>query len=495
MPDISPAHDSFDRPGRLRALGLALARLLRRARRELSGLLTSFAVHAGLLIALALLTIAAEPIREQLLLIEPGQGVGEDLEQLESEQQAPGGDALDAAHSGGVEVAVEDSLVASGPALLELAATPVSEAQPGGLVDGELLAGGQTAIGSGLEGRAAGNRGRLALARGGTPESEEAVERGLKWLAAHQMPDGSWKFNHDLACQGACRNPGTHACTTASTGVVLLAFLGAGHTHRAGRYQEVVQRGLYYLESRLLVTPQGGDMQEGTMYGQGLASMALCEAFAMTADQRLKPLAQKAIDFIVYAQDMNGGGWRYFPGQPGDVTVTGWQMMALKAAQLAYLQVPADTITGAKRFLDGMAAEGGAYYGYQTAEKRPTTTAIGLLCRMYTGWRHDNSNMDRGVAYLAKLGPAEEDMYFNYYATQVLHHFDGEPWAEWNPRMRDFLIRTQETNSHEAGSWFFKGGQLVTGGRLINTALAVMTLEVYYRYLPLYNRVVLDDEF
>ncbi len=341
-----------------------------------------------------------------------------------------------------------------------------------------------------LAGRGQKARALLAGRDGGTDQSEAAVERGLRWLAAHQQTDGSWHFNHENGlCQGQCRNPGTAPTTTGATAIVLLPFLGAGYTHRENEYQEVVRRGLYYLGNRALLTPHGVDLQEGTMYAQGLATIALCEAYAMTDDKALKDIAQSAIDFIVYAQDRKGGGWRYTPGEPGDTTVIGWQLMALKSGQMANLNVPSPTIFKAKEFLTSVQCEGGARYGYMNTSPRQTTTAIGLLLRMYTGWQRDNLRLRQGVVYhLSKWGPSEDNMYYNYYATQVMHHWGGPEWDRWNGKMRDFLVATQAATGHEAGSWYFGGGYGQVGGRLYNTAMAAMTLEVYYRYMPLYRR-------
>src|SRR5207249_3975904 len=150
---------------------------------------------------------------------------------------------------------------------------------------------------------------------GGTKQSEDAVARGLNWLEAHQNRDGSWHFNHTSGSLGCdCRNPGRATTTTGATGLALLAFMGRGHTHRTGDYQNCVKDGLYYLMSRLKRTPRGGDLQEGTLYAQGIAAIALAEAFALTRDEELQEAAQQAIDFIVYAQHQPGGGWRYSPG-------------------------------------------------------------------------------------------------------------------------------------------------------------------------------------
>ncbi|NUQ62131.1 MAG: terpene cyclase/mutase family protein [Pirellulales bacterium] len=350
--------------------------------------------------------------------------------------------------------------------------------------------------GGGLEGRRPGARARLVQEGGGNQASEEAVERGLRWLAVHQCRDGSWNFNHNQGpCQGLCRHPGDSSSTTGATAMALLAFLGAGHTHVGGDYISSVRDGLYYLGGRAAVTSNGADLQEGTMYAQGLATMALCEAYGLTKDPGLKDLAQRAIDFIVFAQDRDGGGWRYAPGAPGDTTVTGWQLMALKSGQMARLSVPSPTVFAADRFLNQVQSQEGALYGYRTPEPRPSTTAVGLLCRMYNGWGRSHPAIAQGAAYLSKLGPSKEadGMYFNYYATQVLHHLGGSEWERWNAKMRDSLISTQSGDGHEAGSWHFPGSHSKAGGRLYCTAMAVLTLEVYYRYLPLYRSGAIES--
>jgi hypothetical protein len=352
-------------------------------------------------------------------------------------------------------------------------------------------------IGS-LAGRGRGARGGWLGQGGGSAQSEDAVGRGLRWLDAHQSPDGSWHFDLKLGpCEGRCRDSGTETSSTASTAIALLAFLGHGETSIEGDYQDVLKRGLFYLTSRMKDNPQGGDFREGTMYGQGLATMALAEACALTGDRSLEAYAQKAVDFIVYAQDKRGGGWRYEPQMPGDTTVTGWQLLALKSAQTAHLRVPRHTLYLAMQFLDSVQYDHGARYTYlppqghyssssrQNEIRDQTTTAVGLLCRLYGGWQRDHAALKDGVGILSRWGPSRDDLYYDYYATQVMHHWGGEPWRNWNYQLRDYLMRTQATEGHESGSWNFLGGQAARGGRLYNTAMAIMTLEVYYRHLPL----------
>lgn len=336
---------------------------------------------------------------------------------------------------------------------------------------------------------------KRALLRDATEESEQAVYAGLKWLAAHQREDGSWHFNHLNGSCRYCRNPGNHGSTTAATGLALLPFLGAGHTHlKDGEFKETVRKGLHFLMGRMLATPLGGDLQDGSnLYSQGIATLALCEAYAMTRDRELYSTCADAAKFIVSSQHTEGG-WRYFPGQVGDTTVTGWMLMGLKSAQLGYVPVPPGVWTKASKFLDSVQDDDGAAYGYQSPSRdEPTMTAIGLLCRMYGGWPRSRSSLARGVRSLGKRGPSQSDMYFDYYATQVMHHYGGNEWQAWNVVMREQLVKTQDRRGHESGSWYFPDKHGDQGGRLYNTAMAIMILEVYYRYMPIYGDRALID--
>jgi hypothetical protein len=355
-------------------------------------------------------------------------------------------------------------------------------------------------VGRGLEGRGEAARKALVAQGGGNAASEEAVERALQWLARHQNPDGSWTFDHTKnQCQGRCGNPGNITKgDLGATALALLPFLGAGQTHKDGKYQRTVQMGLYYLVNNMKLDANGGSMMdEGVMYSHGIGAICLCEAYAMTQDRGLMNPAQQALNFIVYAQDKVGGGWRYAPGQPGDTSVVGWQLMALKSGHMAYLNVPPQTIEGISNFLNSTQADSGAAYGYTGPGNGLGTTAVGLLCRMYLGWKKEHPALERGCDRLGRSAPSEGNVYYNYYATQVLHHFGGETWEKWNKVMRDYLINTQSKDGHEEGSWFFKGGDhgAERGGRLYITALCCMTLEVYYRHLPIYGKASVENEF
>ena len=279
--------------------------------------------------------------------------------------------------------------------------------------------------------------------------------------------------------------------------MALLPFLGAGQTHKEGKYKQTVESGLLFLIGKMQVKYGGGDLSDagGQMYSHGLASIALCEAYAMTNDPGLLQPAQMALNYIVYAQDPVGGGWRYQPKQPGDTSVVGWQLMACKSGHMAYLKVPRNTILGVTKFLDFVQADNGAKYGYTGPGAGPATTAVGLLCRMYLGWKHDKPALKAGVEYLHQMGPSD-NMYYNYYATQVMRHYGGEFWEQWNNRMRDPLVKAQDEKGHAKGSWYFtKDPWAMKGGRLYCTSMATMILEVYYRHLPIYGKQAAEDEF
>src|SRR5262245_44293824 len=319
---------------------------------------------------------------------------------------------------------------------------------------------------------------------GGTGESEAAVTRGLRWIVRNQASDGHW------ALDGAFQDRG-QANDIAGTAFGLLPLLGAGHTHKPAPknpYDKPIEKGLLYLIRKQ--NKQTGDFGGG-MYAHGLATIAMTEAYGLSQDPQLRRPAQLAVNFIVKAQH-GAGGWRYAPGQAGDTSVVGWQVMALKSAQMAGLDVPENTMKKAPKFLDDVCqtgVEGYCYVGNSGAT--PTMTAVGLLCRQYLqSWGPKNARMINGVDNFIKKTPpgAQKNMYFYYYATQVMHHFGGQAWKDWNEKMREHLIATQDKGSCPNGGSWDSRGEHHTAGRLMQTSLCLLTLEVYYRHLPLYYR-------
>lgn len=472
--------------------------------------LASMIVHIVVILALALYALPAmvQPKPKELIL-----GDNNDIEETFEEFQDEKIDTSELDVTEMSEVVMETEMIAEDPIFTEatdLTATALRiETDPLGAISvmstdiGKAIG---VSGGEGLDGRGTASRAQLVKEGGGTPGSEAAVAAALKWIKEHQLADGGWHLDHKLSpqCQGRCKNPGQKApCRFGATGLALLPFLGAGQTHKEGEYKYIVDRGLNFLVRNIKMknrngVPCGRLHDEGNYYSHGLCAIALCEAYAMTGDKRLAAPAQALLNETVMAQDPVGGGWRYSYQQPGDTSALGWQLMALKSGHMAYLNVPKGTIVGATKFLDSVQSKDGANYGYTDPSEnwRNSMAAVGMLCRMYLGWKKENSAIQVGVNHLSEIGPSDHDIYYNYYATQVMHHYGGEAWTKWNDVMRDQLVNSQDKKGHQAGSWIYDGGHANgAGGRLYATSLSTMILEVYYRHMPIYKSKAAEDDF
>jgi hypothetical protein len=339
------------------------------------------------------------------------------------------------------------------------------------------------------------------LESGGTQQSEEAVQLGLQWLAAQQHQDGSWTTEG-----GGGRRKGGSVTTTA---MALLPFLARGETHKGSEainvYTKQVERGIKFLIDH---QKADGDLRGGSnMYTHALATIALCEDLGMTADPMLKGPCQKAIDFLLRAQAKDGG-WRYGIAPPqADLSVSSWCLMALKSGQMAGITVPRETLDKATQFLQHVSRPDGGY-GYMKGSpghsppQPAVMTAAGIVCRQYlvnqSGSHEDSrgSEMMRGVDIITKNPPRPgvKNYYYWYYATYALLPVGGDAWKQWNPQVRDLIVSLQnKSDSNLKGSWDPQGAyQLTASGRVGVTALALLTLEVYYRHLPL-NRPELGE--
>jgi hypothetical protein len=370
----------------------------------------------------------------------------------------------------------------------------------------------------GFAGRSGATREKMAMEGGGSPLSEACVGKGLLWLARHQAPDGRWSLNEfnrhareqpfpagkSFVCN--CTGMANRRDDISGTAFALLPYLAAGITHRPPKakqtweYHKSVMAGINFILSK-----QGKDgYYGGGMYAHGLTAIAMCEAYGLTSDPMLKKSAQAACNYIVAAQDAAGGGWRYSPRTPGDTSVTGWQLMALKSGQMAGLSIPYECLKKAERFLDSCESQSKGGYGYVPGSgETPAMTSVALLCRMYLGINPRNPGLLAGIDRLKATPPAtgnNYNLYYEYYATQVMHHFGGEPWELWNKGpdgksgIRDVLIKRMDTGlnpktNHQEGSWApMPAGHVTEGGRIMATSLSLLSLEVYYRHLPLYRR-------
>ena len=346
--------------------------------------------------------------------------------------------------------------------------------------------------------RVTGDHVGAALAGGGSRQTEAAVQAALQWLAAHQSPDGRWEARRNEAGRetnpdGVSRpNAGADA-DTGMTGLALLAMLGSGNTHLRGAYRENVRRGLNFL----LQSQDAEGCLSGTadryaaMYCHAIATFALGEDYGMTGERRLEQPLRRAIDYTVAAQDPYGGGWRYKPHDSGDTSQLGWQFMALKSAQTAGIPMPETTRQGIIRYLQSVASHGnGGLASYRPLEAPSRTmTAEAMLCWQFLGIAREHPACDEAVNYLlsAPPGAGPTNFYYWYYGTFVMYQFQGDGWQRWNAAVSTQLVRLQNKEDPQAGSWDPDSVWGGYGGRIYSTALGAMCLEVYYRFLPVYS--------
>ncbi|MEM9410402.1 MAG: prenyltransferase/squalene oxidase repeat-containing protein, partial [Planctomycetota bacterium] len=349
------------------------------------------------------------------------------------------------------------------------------------------------------------------------PQTEAAIELGLEFLVNCQLADGSWTLR-----QFDTENPlyqNVMNSDTAATGLALLAFQGAGYNHKEFKYANQVKNGIDWLVEHqdsnggLYVESDQKSNDACRMYSHAIAALALAEAYGMTQDPELQRPAQKALDYISNTQDTRKGGWRYFADpsrRSSDTSVTGWMMMALKSGQLAGLQAPGHTLQKIDTWLGVALVPNSAgqfrYNPYavdsdgklRTHGRKASTpmTSVGLLMRVYTGWGPKDPRFLQGAQTLLNQLPSEtnsrsRDTYYWYYATQVMKHAGGDYWERWRERLHPLLIGTQQTSGPMRGSWDpFNpvpdrwGPQ---GGRIYVTTMNLLSLEVKYRLLPLYE--------
>ncbi len=364
-------------------------------------------------------------------------------------------------------------------------------------------------IGGGRAGAYGQRWGKGSLAReGGSPGTESTVSASLRWLHFHQDSDGHWDQdgfdkNCDRRKSVICDGRGTSQYDVAVTSLALLAFMGNGHTHRVGQFRKTVRRGLDWLIGQQHADGSFGPrLAESWIYNHAIGTMAICEAYAVTRDYRLKIVAQKAVDYIRAAQN-SGLGWKY-EAQDGrnDSSVTGWMVMALKAAKTAGLHVDRSMFDGAINWFDRATNTAGKC-GYMRPgddgsvirgvnehyAKLPTMTAVSVICRIFCGQSRSNPKVLKGVDILMANLPDynkprndKVDFYYWYYGTYAMFQFGGQNWHKWNSAMKKALLDTQRVGGCADGSWDPVGKWGMIGGRVYATAINSLTLEIYYRY-------------
>jgi len=347
------------------------------------------------------------------------------------------------------------------------------------------------------EGRSAAGRSRgLSGAGRYAKEVEDSVNKALEWLKNNQKADGSWDGNKP-----------------AMTGLAVLTFLANGETTSSEKYGAVVEKGIKYLVSaqekmgggRFSGWNPGGEGGQPDSYSHGIATYAICEAYGLTRIPSLKPVMEAAVDVIIKGQQP-GGSWDYGFRKTSrrDASVAGWQIQALKAALIAGASNPGlkEAISlGVEDLKKSQHAETGMFPYSGLDRGRMSITGVSVLCLQIAGHGKDSSTK-RGLQALQSADidwqkPMDWPMYSWYYITQAKFHAGGGDWDSWNMKFAREIIR----NQNEDGSWTSAGKNLEGGhgnetnhGLVYSTTLAALTLQVYYRFLPSYKPIEVEEE-
>ncbi len=326
---------------------------------------------------------------------------------------------------------------------------------------------------------------------GGTEASEAAVGKALKYLAKLQEKNGQWTLITD---QHQPIGRFGHPVDTGVTGLATLCFLAANHRPDVdGPYREVVDRALKYLLDR---QQNNGDLRgsKGNMYNQAIATLALAEAAAMTEAEHYRQAARLGAMYIIKAQNSKHGGWRYKPrSNDGDTSVLGWQILALHSVEQLDTAIPAQTREQTFNWLNAVkAGQHGVQARYQPkgdTKVTPAITAQAALSRMLLGERLTDQQRQMIAGNLLRQSPGrgKANYYYYYYASLVMMQIGGDAWSQWNDLARNHLVTKQVAKGKLAGSWSTNSEWGIKGGRIYTTAMATLTLQVYYRYLPMYR--------
>lgn len=307
-----------------------------------------------------------------------------------------------------------------------------------------------------------------------TPKVQQGVAKALSYLKRFQNPDGSWGSS----------SSGRHPAITA---LAAMAMMAQGNVPGRGKYGKNVERAVKFLMKN--VHPRTGYIGgggHGQMYGHGFATLCLAEAYGMLPTRELGKKLKLAIRCIVRSQKADGG-WRYDPSPHGnsDLSVTICQMMALRAANNAGIQVSKKTIERAIKYTKQSAnADGGFRYMLSSGGSSFALTGAGVTT-LYGAGEYDSREAKKGLEYLKNYltrnpGQGRYGHYFygHYYAAQAMYQAGGKHWDFWYPRVRDALLRAQLRD----GSW-----QSHVGNEY-GAAMGALVLQVPYNYLPIFQR-------
>jgi hypothetical protein len=314
---------------------------------------------------------------------------------------------------------------------------------------------------------------------------DEAIVRALRYLSQQQQPAGGWKVE------------GFGGEATSATSLAVMSFLASGHMPGEGPYGEAINRGVQYVVDHqeangMLIHHRG----HGPMYDHGISTLMLAEASGMVSERQsaaVRTALEKAVKLILASQMVpkeanHRGGWRYHPSSnDSDLSVTGWQLLALRAAKDIGCDVPADSIDLAIDYVKRCSPRDGRGFGYQPANgATPVLTGTGLLALQVCG-EENSAEVHRAAEYLELRPLRYRDVWYFYgvyYTTIGVYKRGGDEWKKARP----ILFRELLSNQSPDGSWQAGNQSESPWGRNYSTAMAVLALTVEYEYLPIYQR-------
>ena len=318
-------------------------------------------------------------------------------------------------------------------------------------------------------------------------EVDRSIVRALSFLATQQKPSGAWQL----------KNPSRGLDAASTTSLAIMSFMVAGHVPGEGPYGDAMERGIRWVLSSQ--RPNDGLFRHragtGPMYTHGICTLMLAEVAGIvdaSLSDRVRSSLEKAILLILRAQAVpkgrnHAGGWRYqASSNDSDLSVTGWQLLALRAAKNIGCDVPAEAIEYAVSYVNKCASRNGGFSYHPDHGVSATRTGTGILCLEICGEHHAPATM-RAADYLLGRPLRYNDGFFFYgvyYCTVGMFQVGGRHWDITRDHITSLLLSRQQSD----GSWNAQDGSEASFGPIYATSMSVLALAVEYQYLPIYQR-------
>jgi len=314
---------------------------------------------------------------------------------------------------------------------------------------------------------------------------DSSIHSALKWLAGSQQPNGSWRSE-------------SYGESTAATSLAVMSFLAAGHVPEEGPYGRNITKGVAWVLSEqqtngLLV---GAKRSHGPMYSHGIATLMLAEVSGMVdgdqADLCQRAL-EKAIKLIVDAQNhpkgaQHDGGWRYQPtSTDSDLSVTAWQLLALRAAKDIGCDIPSQNIDRAVAYIKRLRVQRGGGFGYMAGHGATITrSGCGIVALEVCGEHRIPETMAAAQMILSRPLTGDEHYFYYgaYYCTVGMYKVGGNEWQAARKELYETIMQRQHAN----GYWEPLHGSERGAGNVYATSMALLALGIEYGYLPIYQR-------